>query len=271
MKTPHPFTRGQLLDALRRNAGESVADCARTVGVTSRAMSNYLNQGTIPDKKWHGILKLYNTDAAGAEAIAAELPVLKPGVVQEEIARREREQADFDNEGRDPATRKVGEERWWLRDERFYGKGTVEEPMAAEGVKIFSPGFSLVLAVIDARTKRGMDTSKAAVVESCVANMQARNPNEDKLAYEQFSKWFDKLVEDGDVVEDVILGEESQHVVGMSVYEAILHQPVGDAREPFPLSGGKHSSSLCEYVSFENRYEVIEDLLDEGDEGKELV
>lgn len=266
MKTPHSrFTRSQILDALRRHAGESQADCAKRIGKTVRSVTNYLSLG-IPDKQFVGILRAYGVDAAGAETIAAGLPVLKAGVAQTEIARREAA-ASQNMEGRDPADRKPGEPRWWV-DSRFQNRGPVEEPAFAEGQKVYTPGLSLLLAVVDARTKRGMDTSKSAVVESCLQAMLLRNPNHDPLAETQFSAWFDKLVEE-EAIEVRLDGARVSEEVREN---AILHMAIGNPTQPFPLSCGRHSSTLCEFVSFDNRYEVLEDLLDEAEEsGADLI
>ena len=265
-----PLTRSQIFDALRRRESETATESAKRLGATSRSVSTWLNH-EVPDKAWLKILSAYSVDTASAEAIAREMPLLKKTPVQVEMERRNTAAAETNNSGRDPGSRKVGENRWWL-DKRFFGHGSREEPMLTEGQKSYTPGHSLMLACTDALLKAGGKTSKHEIVLAYVENMRSRTPEKgDKVRdalTAQAEIYFAFLTEQGDIRE--YDAEWTACILADHVYESIVCLPVGDPREFYPVMNAKQGS-VVEFMSFSNRYLVLLDLDNEVEEEVENI
>lgn len=256
------LNRSQILDSLRRNAGENEQQCADRVGVSKKTISNWSNRvDTFHDRGWLKVLNAYGVDAESAKAIAESLPVLKKTAVQVETERRAAELAGnpvgSTNNDRRPEDRKPGEIKWHL-DPEFYSKGTKDPaPSFDESQKTYSCGHGLILACIDALTNIGVPTTKEAICASYARNRIARTPETSAAIFkgleDQAGMFFDLLLANGDILPD---GEEV--ILADHVYESQIQQQTGDCRQ---MTVGIHpSQNNAVYLPFDTRMPIIEDL-----------
>jgi DNA-binding XRE family transcriptional regulator len=254
------LTKFQVLDALRRHADESQTACAKRLKVSRTSLRSWeQDESKITDRYWTKILVSYGTNEDEARNIAGGLPVLQLSVAAQENLRRNTAAAVApDNSERDPNTRLPGEARWWRTEPLFWGKG---QPFPPEGAKVYSFGASLVLAILDARDQKGLPTTVEDLKTSWANYWRAKTLNEDQSrAVAQMEKFvLEVLMEDGDV-----LLESGELVLADHVYESCLFMAQGDPRLPSHPYSGKDNHGP-EYVTFENRYPVLEDLLDDSE------
>ena len=253
-------TRGQLLDALRQSAQENMQQCAKRVGRNRRTVHNWINSadGDISPRLWGLILKAYHTDTAGAEEIANSDSSLKlkPSPVAEEKARRAAVAA-ADNDGRDPASRRPGEVRWWRKESEWFGFGQEAKPIV-EGVKYYPAMHSIVLALLDAREAKGLSTDVEDLTKAFLQYWVKRTLNEqqDELMGYFISAYLPQLILGGDIVEGNGTLALADHV-----HDSYLHMPQGDPRGVF-VPGPKESGGDFRWVIFPFRPPVPEDLKD---------